>query len=57
LEKALNLGTRTNGRERIIYLGLSAREKTKEIISVYEDLIEKRINNMGEYKHLHSNTA
>ena len=39
LEKALNLGTRTNGRERIALIGLGASEKTKEILTVYEDVL------------------
>jgi glycosyltransferase involved in cell wall biosynthesis len=44
IEKALNLGKRTNGRERIISIGLSAKEKTKEIIKVYEDVLGSAIN-------------
>jgi len=44
IDRALNLGKRTNGRERLISMGLSAREKTKEIIKVYEDVLGSRIN-------------
>ena len=44
IDRALNLGKRTNGRERLISMGLSAREKTHEIIKVYEDVLGSTIN-------------
>jgi glycosyltransferase involved in cell wall biosynthesis len=44
IDRALNLGKRTNGRKRIISMGLSAREKAKEIIKVYEDILGSGIS-------------
>ena len=42
LQKALAFGRRTNGRERIIEMGLSNEQVAKRLESIYENMLAKR---------------
>ncbi len=54
VRKALSFGRRTEGRTRLLELGLSSKQATEKIIRVYEDVLGIRGRDDDEASDLHS---